>query len=235
MTRLAEGRSTHLERSEIAAETLRLFDEGSDPSIRQLAKELAVTPSAIYHHFESRSEIVQAAVELVWQEILTNIIATVGDPFTADPLEVLVTAGLETRRGFARHCLIAPYMAATPGSDEITAGTLAIMANVFERYGLKGDAAAGAFHTYACYVFGTALFNANRLAANAELEVAEVEVDRLERFRAKPDSGIAENSDIETRNAIDSVVDISIIDPERDEQLFSDGLRRLMASILQAS
>ena len=61
MTRLAEGRSTHLERSEIAAETLRLFDQGSDPSIRQLAKELMVTPSAIYHHFESRNEIVKAA------------------------------------------------------------------------------------------------------------------------------------------------------------------------------
>jgi len=235
MTRLAEGRSTHLERSEIAAETLRLFDEGSYPSIRQLAKELSVTPSAIYHHFDSRAEIVQAAVELVWQEILANIISTVGDPFTADPLEVLVTAGLETRRGFADHCAIAPYMAATPESDEITAGTLAIMANVFERYGLKGEAAADAFHAYACYVFGTALFNANRLAANVELKVVDVEMDRLEKFRSSPDSGITETSDIETRTAIDSVVDISIIDPARDEQIFAAGLRRLMASMPQAA
>ena len=66
MTRLAAGRTTHLEPEEIARETLRLFDEGSDPSIRQLATALNVTPSAIYHHFDSRAEIVQAAVEMVW-------------------------------------------------------------------------------------------------------------------------------------------------------------------------
>lgn len=234
MTRLAQGRTTHLERSEIATETLRLFDQGSDPSIRQLARELAVTPSAIYHHFESRAEIVQAAVELVWQEILTNIISTVGDPFTAEPIEVLVTAGVETRRGFARHCSIAPYMAATPESDELTAGTLAIMASVFERYGLEGEAAAEAFHAYACFVFGTALFNANRLAANEELRMAEVEVERLERFRKRTGMNVGGSgeSGTETRVAIDSVVDLSIIDPDRDERLFSMGLRRLMASMV---
>src|SRR5680860_997321 len=85
LTRLAEGRDTHLEPSEIATETLRLFDEGHDPSIRQLAKELNVTPSAIYHHFESRAEIVQAAVEIVWKEILEDLFDKTCDPFSADP------------------------------------------------------------------------------------------------------------------------------------------------------
>ena len=85
MTRLAHGRTTHLERAEIAAETLRFFDAGDDPSIRQLASALQVTPSAIYHHFASRAEIVQAAVDIVWQEILVDLLARVGDPFETDP------------------------------------------------------------------------------------------------------------------------------------------------------
>ena len=176
-----------------------MFDEGHDPSIRQLAKELNVTPSAIYHHFESRAEIVQAAVELVWREILGDIFDRTGDPFTADPVDVLVAAGEATRSAFGRHYAIAPYMAATPASDELSAGTLAIVANVFERFGLKGQDAAEAFHAYSSFTFGTALFSANRIAANAELDISLVEVDRLERFRSEAEPEVAQLSSAETR------------------------------------
>lgn len=231
MTRLAEGRSTHLDPSEIATETLRLFDEGSDPSIRQLAKELNVTPSAIYHHFESRAKIVQAAVELVWKEILEALFERVGDPFAADPVDVLIAAGEATRGAFGRHYAIAPYMAATPASDELSAGTLAIVANVFERFGLKGQDAAEAFHAYSSFTFGTALFSANRIAANSALDISLVEVDRLERFRSEANPEVAQLSSAETRSAIDGVMDISIVDPERDEELFSAGLRKLIESM----
>lgn len=231
MTRLAEGRDTHLEPTEIATETLRLFDEGHDPSIRQLAKELNVTPSAIYHHFVSRAEIVQAAVELVWREILEDIFDRTGDPFTADPVDVLVAAGEATRGAFGRHYAIAPYMAATPASDELSAGTLAIVANVFERFGLKGTDAAEAFHAYSSFTFGTALFSANRIAANAELDISLVEVDRLERFRSEAQPEVAQLSSEETRTAIDGVMDLSLVDPKHDEELFAKGLRRLIESM----
>ncbi|MDQ2700827.1 MAG: TetR/AcrR family transcriptional regulator [Actinomycetota bacterium] len=235
MTRLAEGRSTHLERSEIAAETLRLFDQGSDPSIRQLAKELAVTPSAIYHHFESRTEIVKAAVDLVWQEILTNIFNAVGDPFQADPLEVMLATGVATRHGFADHYAMAPYMAAVPESDELTAGALGMFANVFERYGIKGERAADAFHAYASYVFGTSLFNANRIAARAEMEATKRESRGADRFRSRTPDELAGQSDAETRSALDSVVDLSVFDPDKDEVLFKHGLQRLMESLKQST
>ncbi len=231
LTRLAEGRDTHLEPSEIAAETLRLFDEGHDPSIRQLAKQLNVTPSAIYHHFESRAEIVQAAVEFVWREILGDIFDRTGDPFAADPVEVLTAAGEAIRSGFDRHYAIAPYMAATPASDDLSAGTLAIVANVFERFGLKGQDAAEAFHAYSSFTFGTALFNANRIAANAELDISTIESDRLERFRSEVEPEVAHFSSVETRTAIDGVMDLSMVDPERDEELFAKGLRRLIESM----
>ncbi|MGK2955432.1 MAG: TetR/AcrR family transcriptional regulator [Solirubrobacterales bacterium] len=208
-----------------------MFDEGSDPSIRQLAKELNVTPSAIYHHFESRAKIVQAAVELVWKEILEALFERVGDPFAADPVDVLIAAGEATRGAFGRHYAIAPYMAATPASDELSAGTLAIVANVFERFGLKGQDAAEAFHAYSSFTFGTALFSANRIAANSALDISLVEVDRLERFRSEANPEVAQLSSAETRSAIDGVMDISIVDPERDEELFSAGLRKLIESM----
>jgi AcrR family transcriptional regulator len=69
MARIAKGRDRVLTREEIAAETLREFDESADaPSIRALASALGVAPSAIYHHYESQAAIVQAATELVWEE-----------------------------------------------------------------------------------------------------------------------------------------------------------------------
>lgn len=234
MTRLAEGRSTHLDRSEIAIETLRLFDEGNDPSIRQLAKVLGVTPSAIYHHFDSRAKIVQAAVELVWYEILGETFEEVGDPFEADPMEFLMATAFATRRIFSRHYAIAPYLAATPESDELSANTLAIMANVFERLGLTGTEAAEAFHSYASYVFGNSLFAANRLAANAALDISEVEAGRLEGYRFEVNGDVAQRSSAETRAAIDSVIDISMVDPERDNELFAIGLKRLLDSMVPA-
>jgi len=62
MARIAKGRDRVLTREEIAAETLRQFDESTEaPSIRALASALGVAPSAIYHHYESQAAIVQAA------------------------------------------------------------------------------------------------------------------------------------------------------------------------------
>lgn len=234
MTRLAEGRSTHLDRSEIAQETLRLFDEGGDPSIRQLAKVLGVTPSAIYHHYDSRAQIVQAAAEIVFVEILAEVYEEVGDPFEADPMDFLMATAFATRRAFCEHYAIAPYMAATPQPDEISAGTLSIMANVFERLGVTGERAAEAFHAYGSYTFGNSLFAANRLASNAALEIEGVEAGRIEKFRTEVAPDSKERSDAATRTAIDGVMDLSVLDPERDEMLFGVGLRRMLESTLSA-
>ncbi|MGA7398297.1 MAG: TetR/AcrR family transcriptional regulator [Solirubrobacterales bacterium] len=234
MTRLAEGRSTHLDRSEIAQETLRLFDEGGDPSIRQLAKVLGVTPSAIYHHFDSRAQIVQEATAIVFAEILANVYEQVGDPFEADPVEFLMATAFETRRAFCKHFRIAPYMAASPESDELSAGTLSIMANAFERLGLFGESAAEAFYSYSTYTFGNSLFAANRLAANAALEISDIEPGRIEKVRSETVPESMSRSRPETREAIDRITDLSVLDPVRDEMLFTSGLRRLLESIRAA-
>ena len=226
MTRLAAGRTTHLERDEIAKATLRLFDEGRDPSIRQLAVALNVTPSAIYHHFDSRAEIVQAAVEIVWREIIEEVAGMVGSPFESDPVETLTALGLVSRRAFIRHHSITPYMAGIPRAEELSALGLAMFASVFERLGLSGRVAGEAFHAFASFCFGNALYAASRLAADEALGSDHPSHEELETMRVA--AGIDGTSTAETRLEVDSVLDIFEKDPERDEELFKAGLARLL-------
>lgn len=228
MTRLARGRDTHLEPEEIAAEALRQFDLGStDPSIRQLAAALGVTPSAIYHHFPSRAAIIQAAVDIVWGEAVSSFVEVVPEPLKADPTEVLIGCGVATRRAFLHHHRIAPYMAATPESSDLRGNTLALLANVLERMGLDPESAGAAFHAYASYTVGATLFAATRRISNEQLAEAG---RQPERYHSEPNLFMARQSTAATRDAIDEVVDISTIDPDRDEQLFVTDLRALIAS-----
>jgi len=230
MTRLAANRDTHLTPAEIAAEALRQFDAGDDePSIRSLAAALKVAPSAIYHHYGSRAAIVRAAVALVWDEANRELLERVPNPFEADPTKVLVAAGVGTRRAWLAHYRLAPYMAATPESNEFVTNALVLLANVLERLGLKGERAAKALHTYSSFMIGAVLFAAARRAANEALDDEPRNGRPAERFLTQ--SGAGGRSSKRTRLSIDEVMDVSIVDPARDEKLFADGLRRLVDSL----
>jgi AcrR family transcriptional regulator len=230
MTRLARDRDTHLTRAEIALEALRCFDESaSAPSIRQLAVVLQVTPSAIYHHFPSRAAIIQAAVDLVWEEAGARFLELVPDPFTADPVEVLVTAAVATREVFGAHYQVAPFIAATPQSNGPLTAILALMANVFARMGLDDNEAAASFHTYASYTLGAVLFAATRRITNEQLLVdgaAGLPADPVGPIDGHP---VADAPGTVMRQALDEMIDLSIVDPDRDGKLFAEGLRRLIA------
>jgi AcrR family transcriptional regulator len=230
MTRLAANRDTHLTPAEIAAEALRQFDAGGDePSIRSLAAALKVAPSAIYHHYGSRSEIVRAAVALVWDEATAELLKLVPEPFDTDPAEVLVASGIATRRAWLAHYRLAPYMAATPESNEFVTNALGLLANVLERMGLKGDRAATALHTFSSFMIGAVLFAAARSAANEQLEANNGKRGSRDRFMGRTSS--AGGSDEGTRSSIAEVMEISVTDPKRDEELFAEGLERLVASL----
>lgn len=227
MTRLPRNRDTHLTAEEIAAEALAQFDGGATaPSIRQLARALDVTPSAIYHHYPSRAAIYQAGVNLVWQEAADDLVAMLPDPFTAEPVELLVSAGVATRRAFLRHYRIAPYVATRPDQDGLLANVFALIAAALERLGLEGDEAASCFHTYASLTLGAVIFAATRQIADDELGIRHGD----EPFHSTPGTEEATYSSARTRAAIDDLMDLSAIDPERDEQLFAAGLRRLVDS-----
>lgn len=236
MTRLARDRDTHLTREEIAAEALRCFDESAEePSIRHLAAVLRVTPSAIYHHFPSRAAIIQAAVDLVWDEAAARFLEVVPDPYTADPTEVLVTAGIVTRQVFGAHYQVAPFITATPASSTPLAVILALMADVLKRMGLDDDEAAASFHMYASFTIGAVLFAATRRITDQQLVLdgaagrprKQRRVDRVNRANGYRASN---SSTDEVRQALSEIIDLSVMDPDRDAALFADGLRRIVGS-----
>ncbi len=241
MTRLARDRDTHLTREEIAAEALRCFDESAvSPSIRQLAAVLRVTPSAIYHHFPSRAAIIQAAVDLVWEEAGAHFLELVPDPLTADPIEVLVAAGIATREVFGTHYQVAPFIAATPQAGGPLSAVLALMAHVFERMGLDRDEAAASFHTYASYTLGAVLFAATRRITNEQLLSEERAAVPPGRYRADPGGRAGGQRDTGAPStallrALDEMIDLSVVDPDRDGKLFADGLRRLVTTMSTAN
>lgn len=215
---------------EIVTEALRQFDAGPDePSIRSLTSALGVTPGAVYHHFASQAAIWQVAVERVWDEAGVELFRLVSDPFTADPVEVLVAIGLATRRAWLAHHRLSRYMAATPGGSQFRSDALALMAALFERLGLSGDDAGMAFHGYASFMIGAVLYAADNRTANEQLAAGGE--DPRARFRPHPAGAGAERSGDLTQRALESVTEISITDPQRDEELFVIGLRRLIQSL----
>jgi AcrR family transcriptional regulator len=217
MARIAKRRDRVLTREEIAAETLRQFDTGAEPpSIRALAAALGVAPSAIYHHFESQAAIIQAATELVWEEATRDFLAAFPDPYK-DPAEVLVAAGITTRRAFGRHYRIAPFIAASAETPGFMTEVLGVLAVVFERLRLQGEDASVSFHTFASFTIGAVLFAATRRVANEKLGIAGKR--RQQRRPGRP---------------LDDAIDIPATDPARDEELFAAGLRRLIESFTPA-
>jgi AcrR family transcriptional regulator len=214
--RLAHDRDTHLTRDEIAREALRQFDAGGAPSIRSLAAALKVAPTAIYYHYPSRGAIIAAAVELVWQEAFEIGAGLVPDPQAIGADELLVRAGLATRRAFARHGLLALHLAEIPEIGERMVSNLSLLADAFDALGLHGEAAAEAFHTYASYVIGSTLFVTIRIASGPpELDAGEDRDDTRD----------------DTRAALQWMMRVSALDPEHDEKLFVQGLRTIVAAL----
>ncbi|HEX4219533.1 MAG TPA: TetR/AcrR family transcriptional regulator [Acidimicrobiales bacterium] len=235
VTRLGLHRDTHLTRVEIAAEALRCFDESATaPSIRHLATVLRVTPSAIYHHYLSRADIIQAAVDLVWDEAIARFLEAVPDPFAADPVEVIVTAAIVTRGTFTAHYQMAPFITVTRQSSAPLSAILALMSDVFERMGMDQDEAAAAFHIYASFTIGSVLFAATRRITDEQLLVDGAAGHPREQHSVKPTGRTdgqptADSPTIEIQQAIGEIIDRSTVDLDRDAALFEEGLRQLVS------
>ncbi len=228
MTRLPVHRDTHLSQAEIVAEAVRQFDASpTAPTIRSIAEALDVAPSAIYHHFPSRSAIVQASVEAVWNESVKELLDLVPEPLEADPEMVLVAVGVATRRVWNRHFRLAPYLAASPSENDFLERSVVLMTNLFGRLVDDPEQAAAGFHAYSAFMIGAVLFAASRRLADEQLGL-EGEGDA---------GGGSENGDGEEeaedpiRAALDRMVALGNADPAADEELFVRGLRRLVASL----
>jgi AcrR family transcriptional regulator len=218
LTRLAVDRDTPMTATEIAAACLRQFDEKpADPSIRSLAAELQVSPTAIYHHYDSIAEVYQAAVELGWAEAITATLEALAEHRAPQPVDVLVAVGVGTRRTWLAHHRLARHMAATPGATAFTTTALEYLSDVFEQLDIDKALVAQAFHSYSSFMIGAVLFAAGRAAANESLSRGPHLVPVA--------SALATAG---TRSELATVMDVSDNDPELDEEFFAEGLRRLL-------
>jgi AcrR family transcriptional regulator len=229
MARLAAGRTTQLSADEIAAELLRLFDEsGGEPSIRALATSLGVSPRAIYHYYETREQLVGAAMDLVWEEAIADIVEQIADPLTdlGDPLDFFVIAGVATRRAFRRHRRLAMNLGMPSGASERLSGGLAIIGSGLEQLGLTGERAGLAMYTYTTYVLGSIMLDASRWSIErAKGEPASAHTEAEARALVPDDAPAVSDA---TFMAIDHVIAGGVRDPEVTEAMFAAGLRTLL-------
>lgn len=234
MTRPRKDATTELGAEEIAAEALRQFDEGEvEPGVESLAAALGAQPAEIERHLASRTEIIRAAVAEVWKEAVAELLQLTPKPLEAEPHRVLVAMGISSRRAWLAHYRLAPYLAASPEVDDFTRNSIGIMASLLERIGLEGEAAAAAFHSYTSFMIGSVLFAAARANANEQF-TGSPHGDPEMRFRTEHSPAIAQRSGETTRQAIDKMMELSAVDPARDEELYARGLRRLVDSLSAA-
>jgi AcrR family transcriptional regulator len=232
VARLAAGRTTQLSAEEIAAELLRLFDEsGGEPSIRALATSLSVSPRAIYHYYETREQLVMAALDLVWDEVIADVVSSIADPVhdLGDPLDFFVLAGVASRRAFRRHRRLAMHISMPSAPSERLSGGLAIIGSAFEELGLTGERAGLALYAYTTFLLGSIILDANRWSSQrADDEVATAR-DAVAHTLVPDDAPAVSEA---TFRSIDQVLAGRERDPEEDEAMFAAGLRALLQGFL---
>ena len=229
MTRMAKGRTTHLTAEEIAVELLRQYDVNhGEPSIRGLAAALNVTPRAIYHYYDTRQDLVEATMTLVWQEVVADVLTEIADPVTdvGDPIEFFVTVGVATRRAFGRHKRLAMHLGMTVQPSSRVAGTMAIIGSAFEQLGIKGDAAGLAMYSFLTYVLGSILLEASRWSSENDGTISGPPDPDVSLRELRPEDAPAVDDD--TVDAIDRVVASDRPDGSTNEDLFAAGLRQLI-------
>lgn len=100
------------------------------------------------------------------------------------------------------------------------------MTLVFEGLGLESEEAAGGFHTYCSFVFGAVIVAATRRITDEQLGGAE---GGRRTDLGGDDLVMGQQSEL-TLRALSSIPTLSVTDPERDEELLVEGLRRLITS-----
>lgn len=184
MARLAAGRTTAMTADEIVDVTLQRADDvGLDGlTMATIAAELNVSQMALYRHFDSKHDLLQAALDRVWSEAME-----VGE-LPSDPLEVLVTYAMSLWRAFARHPQMGALIGATPEpSAEIEQAAVAGEA-VLQAVGFEPGQLADAYQPVITYVIGAIALLGSRAEAKGIMGRADSDALR-ERFRLAAASG----------------------------------------------
>lgn len=206
-----------LNRAEISRAALALVDRvGVEHfTMRALATELGLTTMAVYHHFDNKAEVLQAAADQVWLEAASMI--TPHD----DPIEDIVAGFIAVRRAFQAHAEITPYGFGSPTTEGAVHLLALGVVERFERAGFRGARIAEVYHAVATYTFGSALLHAVRITRD--------------RAVPNPVSDIGQGPDLASvppgsAGAYAAVRDAMRSDPEL--VLFERGLRDILAGFV---
>ena len=209
-------RTDPLTRAEIARAALAMVDrDGVDQfSMRRLARHLGVTAMAVYHHFENKAEILQAAADQVWIEAVTAIVVT------DDPVETIIQGYLTTRRIFSAHADLTPFAFASPATEDAIHVMALGITSQFEAAGFRDADVGAAYFALATYTFGAGLIEAERSLLDRRIRVPVSDLAEL-----APASGPRRD-----RPAYDAVRDA--MGDDADLVHFERGLRTIMAGLL---
>lgn len=214
-------RTAPLSRAEIARAAVVLVDEDgvAQFSMRRLADALGVSTMAVYHHFQNKAEVLQAAADQVWIEAALAVVPH------DDPVEDLVQAMLVIRTTFRDHVEITPFAFASPtAEDAVHVAALAVVER-FERIGFRDEQVAHAYQVVSTYALGSAAIHAERTILDRAIRQP---VSDLARFAPVPSPAAA--GGVADGLAYQAVREVQRGDP--DLVHFERGLRDVVAGLM---
>jgi len=216
--RPAVGRSTPLELDELLETALRMVqEEGRDAlSMRKLAKELGVTPMALYHHIPDKPALMSSLVERVWLKIFAA-----APIFDGDPVEAIIQTSVRIRKIWLEHFDLANLAVAVSAPDQdFFVLTQALTAQI-EVAGFPDTPLA--YSAIQNFTMGSIQTNANRRAAS-QFFGRDPKAIRRQAIRLLEKNNASANH----RGLVEARFD------EGDEMYFEPSLRALVSGLLHA-
>lgn len=212
--RPALHRTAPLERDDILDCALRIVQkEGREAvSMRRLARELGVTPMALYHHVPDKPALMSALVDRVWATI------TEQTPTVSDPIEFTVQSCLNIRRVWLTYFDLASLAVAVAEPDDAFFALTKSIAEGFEVLGFPDVPLA--YNAIQNFTLGSVEIAANRKASSLYFGRDPKAVrSRALRLLSKQDASSNH------RGVVDARFD------EGDERYFEGSLRALIAGL----
>lgn len=193
-------------------------------SIRKLAKELGVSPMAIYHHFPSKKAIVERFVDALLGDFEPEEAAggARGDEWQ-EALEGIFSA---VRRGFRAHPAVVSMIGTWEGVGEQTWSLMENVIGLLLEAGFSRDDAVAIFYALVSFSAGFAA-----MEANAQEQARRSGAEDPVAWRASLEEHFAQASSDEYPNVAESV---STLATHVIEGRFELGLRALIRGFAPA-
>lgn len=185
-------------------------------NMRALAESLGVTPSALYNHVGSKTELLQLLVRKVWAEVVASV-----DAEAENVVEWLVRSNIQIRESWLANLELAPLALAVEEPDATFLANNQIMTAIVESAGFADVPAA--YNAILTFTMGSVAVVAGRRTASRYFGLDPDDV--LDRARRQLD-------EIDAAPNLRGVTEARFDDKEAE--LFEAGLRAVIAGFLAA-